>query len=303
MISQERKRIQQLSAALAVLLTGMFFSPPVASSQMPTSLSILGDRQGSGRGAEAVVRIQIGSGADAAAFGIAYKLPTWPTPGLVQGSPISIIGANFTGAGSYRAAASPPVREPLSRRRDICIRQGPSPIATSFWIEVPPNSYAQLELRGRGVYPYWPGTDFALPFSTFEIDQPFAPRTALQTVSVPALGLRGSRISMHSLGHNPVASSGEKRLTPLITGHTNPPLKLERISLRAVRPSPIGAVNLSRWDKSAPNAIPLGSVLTDRAGVFRVPPQPFPYQGRYAIVARSQNQGHIAADWNCGPFF
>ena len=288
---------------LAVMLASLLITP-IAKGQMPTSLSLAGVREGSGRASEAVFRIQISSGAAGSAFGIAYKLPPWPTPAFVQGSPISINAVNFTGAGSYRPATSPPIRKPMVKRRNVCGREGPSPFGSSFWIEVPPNSSAQFELRGRAVYPFWPETESGLAFSTFDVDQPSAPRTPLQSVSVPAIGLRGSHITMRA--SSPKAgtmSSVARRTTPEIVGHTDPPLKLERIAIRAVRPSPSGTVSLSRWGRSVPLAVPLGSVLTDRTGAFRLPAQAFPYEGRYAIMARSQSQGTIAADWNCGPFF
>jgi hypothetical protein len=291
---------------LIIQLATMFFSllfVPVAKSQIPASLSVAGERAGSGRNAEAVFRIQISSGAAGAAFGIAYKLPSWPTPAFVQGSPISITAVNFTGAGTHRPAMSLPVPKPLLKRRSVCSREGPSPFATSFWVEMPANSSAQLELRARAVYPSWPETEYALAFSAFEVDQPAAARTPLQTVSVPALGLRGSHITMRASKKTEAAKASARRMTPEIVGHTDPPLKRARISLRAVRPSPAGVVGLSRWSKPIPVAIPLGDVRTDQTGAFRLPSQPFRYEGRYAIVARSQTLGPIAADWNCGPFF
>lgn len=284
---------------LVILITA-----PVARGQMPTSLSLVGKREGIGRNSEAVFRIQIGTGATGAAFGIAYKLPSWPTPALVQGSPLSISAVNFTGSLSYRPARSPLVPKPLLKRKDVCSRRGTSPFATSFWIEVPANSSAQLELRGRSVHPYWPQTKFELAFSTFDTDEPSAPRNPLGSVSVPPIGLSGTHITMRVPRQKSAArKSAARRMTPEVVGRTDPPLRFERISIRAVRPSPTGDVSLSLWGKSVPSAVPLGSVLTDRAGDFRIPSQAFPFEGRYAIIARSPARGNIAADWNCGAFF
>jgi len=302
MTARGADRHRDVIIVLAVVVMALVVVP-VARSQMPTSLSVTGSREGSGRTAEAIFRVQFSSGGGGAAFGIAYKVPSWATPQLVQGSPVSITAVNFTGAGTYRPATSPPMPKPVLKRRNVCNRGASSPFATSFWVELPANSSAQLELRGRSIFPAWPGTDYGLAFSTFESDEPSATRVPLQDVSVAPLGLRGSHIVMRASRKNAASSPGQRRRTPEIVGHTDPPLRLTRISLRAVRPSPAGVVDLARWSKPAPVAIPLGKVRTDQAGVFRLAPQAFEHVGRYAMVARSQSMGNIAADWNCGPFF
>lgn len=269
---------------------------------MPASVLVTAEHTGSGRNSEAIYHLSVSSGPGGAAFGLAYKLPAWPTPGLVNGSPMRIVAANFSGPGMLRPATSPPVPKPRLKRPEVCRREGPSPFATAFWIELPGNSAAELELRARGTYPSWPHTDYSLSFSTFETDTPYAIRTPLETVSFPFLGLRGDHIIMGAR-HGTKTHESDRRATPVVVGRTDPPLRSARIVLRAIRVTIQGGVALSQWNKRAPASVALGSVRTNGRGQFVLPSQPFPYAGRYAFLARSEAHGRVAADWNCGPFF
>lgn len=271
---------------------------------MPATLSVHTERVGIGPSAETLYRIQINAGSSGAAFGLSYALPPWPTPKLVHGSPIAVTAVRLNGSGSIRPAAVRVLPKPVLKRQEACLRERPSPFATAYWVEVPANSSSQIELRGRASYPSWPGTRYDLAFSTFEVDDYTAARIPLQTVVVPPLGKRGTHIIMRSLK---AGSSVRKhvRMVPEISGQTDPPLKNARIIIRAVRPAPRegGRVSLKQWAKGGSASVSLGSVRTDKQGRFHLRSQPFPYVGRYAVLARSQAKGLIAADWNCGPFF
>jgi hypothetical protein len=271
---------------------------------MPSALSVQTERVGVGRNAEAVYRVHVSAGQGGASFGLEYALPPWPTPNLVVGSPVAVTAVTLNGPGVIRPAAMRVMPKPVLRRRKVCKRERFSPIRPSYWVEVPANGTTYIELRGRASYPTWPGTRYDVAFSTFERDDGTAPRTPLQSVSVPQLGQRGTHITLRSLDEKVNGLSAvHSGKTPEIVGRTDPPLRHARIRLRAVRPGLGGWASLEDWNQSGSASVKLGSVRTDARGRFRLPPQPFPYVGRYAVLARSQAKGQIAADWNCGVFF
>jgi len=289
-----------VSVLLALAVFGIFFVS-AAKGAMPTSISVQADRVGYGASAEASYRLNIDAGSSGVAFGLSYQLPPWPASEKLHGSPLAIAMVDLTGSGSIRPVAVPAVPKPGLKYEEICRRERPSPFASAFWIELPPESAAQVELRGKASYPRWPGTRYDIEFSTFGVDNPFAVRTPLQTVSISPLGMKGTRIVMRSLKAH--GQDGLPRTTPEIVGQTDPPRRFSPISLRAVRPTRGGGVSLGQWSKPRPTAVPLGTVRTDRQGQFRLAPQRFPHVGRYAFLARSKAQRAVAADWNCGPFF
>jgi len=285
---------------MALLVFGAVFVP-AANGAMPTSIGVQAERIGHGASTEAAYRLSIDAGSSGAAFGLSYQLPRWPASEELFGSPLAIAMVGFSGSGSMRPVAVPAVPTPSLQYQEICKREGPSPFASAFWIELPSGGKAQLELRGKASYPRWPRTRYDIEFSTFDTDAPFAALTPLQTVSTSPLGMRGTHIVMRSVKAH--GQNGLPRTTPEIVGRTDPPLRLSPISLRAVRPTVAGVVSLGQWDKPKPAAVPLGTVRTDSRGRFRLVPQRFPYVGRYAFLARSKAQRAVAADWNCGPFF
>lgn len=295
-----RYRLTWLALALVAMALA---SAPTASGQMPRSITATGESTGSKVAPEAAFTVEIESGPSGAAFGLAYELPTWPTPSIVLGSPIRITAVQLTGPGVIRPATVHSVPKPRLKIQEACQR-GENEFPTSYWVELPADSAAQIELKGRASYPSWPGTSYEVAFSTFEADDPTVPRSPLQAVSVKPLGKRGTHITMWTRGPNNPAG-GHRHAVPEIFGRTEPPLRGTRIALRAVRPAQNsgGLVSLSRWAEPSPISVPLGSVLTDERGRFHLPPQPFPYVGRYAISARSPGMGKVVADWNCGPFF
>ncbi len=181
----------------------------------------------------------------------------------------------------------------------MCRREQPTPIALAYWVELPANGTTSIDLRAEGSYPSWPMTQYDLVFSTFEVDQATATRSVLQTASVSPLGQAGVHIRMRA--RKSTGLRGRPRKTPTVTGWTEPALKNVRISLRAVRVPLSGSVSLGQW--AGVTTVALGSVRTDATGRFRLEPQPFLHSGKYAILARSEARGGIAADWNCGPFF
>lgn len=287
--------------ALVILIgLGMLCAPP-AKGQLPISLSVQAGRADSGNTTEAIYYLRAKAGAEQAAFGFNYQLPTWPSPVALSGSPIAITAVNLNGSGGIRPAASPPLPKPRLKRGEACRREGPSSFATSYWVELPAYGTTEIELRGRASYPSWPATQYDLAFSTFEVDEPTAARSPLQTVSTARLGSMGTRISMDSLKGK--GSSKGPRMTPKIVGRTDPILAFTPISFRAVRPSPGGYLSLSQWGKPSPMSVALGHVYTDKQGRFTLDPQKFPFAGRYGLLARSAAKGRIVADWNCGPRF
>jgi hypothetical protein len=290
--------LHRLSTAIVALLGLFLVMASEARGQLPSALSVQSERVGEGRNSEAVYRVQVSAGQSGAAFGLEYTQPPWPTPHLVKGSPLGITSVVLNGPGVIRPVTIRVVPKPVLRREDACRREKFFASGSSYWVEVPANSAVQIELRGRASYPIWPGTRFDVAFSTFEVDDSTAPRTPLQTVSVPRLGERGTRITVRSLD-----GKSADQVTPEIAGRTDPPLRNAQIRLRAVRPSLRGGVSLEDWKQPGSASVELGSVRTNVKGQFRLPPQSFPYVGRYAILARSQAKGKIAADWNCGAFF
>lgn len=296
-IWQERGRQVGAIALLSVISSLLWTTP--AKSQMPTSFSVQSERIGAGSIGEAAYKLHVGAGAGGAAFGFEYRLPTWPTPNQVLGSPIAISDVHMSGPGEIRPSASMAVAKPRLRRKEACEREGPSPFALAYWVELPADSSALIELRGKGSFPSWPRTQFDVSFSTFEVDAPAAPRNLIKTVSLPPLGPIGVHIQMRSLGSG--GTSGRPRMTPPLIGWTEPALTAAHISLRAVRVPISGRVTLSQWTE--PAAVRLGGLRTDARGRFRLDPQQFRYVGRYAILARSSPRAGKAADWNCGPFF
>lgn len=299
-VSNSRANIATVPVLLALAVFGALFVP-AAKGAMPTSIGVQAERIGQGASAEAAYRLNIDAGSSGAAFGLSYQLPPWPASEKLLGSPLAIAMVGFNGSGSMRPVAVPAVPKPSLKYQEICKREGPSPFASAFWIELPSGGKVQLELRGRASYSRWPGTRYDIEFSTFDADTPFATLTPLQAVSTSPLGMRGTHIVMRSLKAQ--GQNGLPRTTPEIVGRTDPPLRLSPISLRAVRPTRGGGVSLGQWSKPKPAAVPLGTVRTDGQGRFRLAPQRFPYVGRYAFLARSRAQRAVAADWNCGPFF
>ena len=275
----------------------------VARGQMPAALSVRVEKidgGGGGSSGEALYELSAIAGGGGASFGFEYQLPPWPTPKLVSGSPIKIISVGLNGGGTIRPAASPLVPNPSLHRERICRREGVSPFATAYWVEMPANSTARIELRGRGTYPRWPGTRYDLRFSTFEVDDPAAVRSPFETASISGIGAKGTHIFISSVQPK---DARDGRMTPEFIGRTDPALRSSHIFLRAVRPMPSGSVSLTQWAGSSPESVSLGRVSTNRKGQFRLPPQRFPLKGRYAVLARSDARGDLVADWNCGPFF
>ena len=281
-----------------IAMLGLLFVPG-ASAATPSSIVVQAERLNPPSRQEAVVRIELNSGPGTAAFGFEYELPTWPMPRGIVGSPIQIRSVEMTGAGSLRPAKSGPVPSPVLKREHVCRRELTTPAASAYWVELPANSSSVIELQARSTFPSWPRTKYALRFSTFELDEPTAARTLLQTVGIPMLGHEGRRIDMHLVEHGVTHGRGR---TPELVGGTNPPLRKGRISLRAVRETRSGSVILKQWSNPFPKTIYLGGVRTDKEGRFRLPSRTFPYAGKYSVIARSQAMGHIAADWNCSPF-
>ncbi len=269
---------------------------------MPASVTIQAERSGASGGGELVYRISTQAGAEGAAFGFEYGLPNWSTPGVV-GSPLLISAVNLNGPGSLRPAKSPPVPKPALKKEEVCLREKPSPFATAYWLEVPPGASTNVELHGRSSYPSWPSARFDLAFATFDADSPLAVRSPLPVSSEGplALGPKGVRLSIDVV--EGAQGSNARRMTPRISGRTAPVLRNARIWLRAILPSPGGAVSISDWSKASPASVRVGTVRTDAQGRFRLLPRPFPFAGRYALIARSQAKGGLVADWNCGPFF
>jgi hypothetical protein len=177
-----------------------------------------------------------------------------------------------------------------------CLREKRSfdPGDRAYWVDMPPESSATIEVRARPAYPWWPKTRYAVGFSTIMRHFPRLERTALGSVVLSPFGPQGTRIQTWT------AQSHEEGATPVIKGRTSPPLRKGRISIRAVRAS---AISLGQWGNPAPYTVRLGSVTTDHRGRFQLPSQRFPFSGRYALLARSEAHGGLASDWNCGPFF
>jgi len=276
---------------------------PAASPVLPSSISVQAEKLGASLQGEAVFRLSI-SNADAgapAAFGFEYAVPGWPVPVGVVGSPLQIRSVELMGPGSLRPAQNGPVPKPVRRRSAACQREFPSPFSQAYWVELPANSSSVIELRARSTFPSWPATQYELGFSTFEVDDFTAQRTPLQTVGFSTLGPRGRRINMRVVKRRGAVHAD--RATPEIVGRTNPPLRKGLVYLQAVQRTLSGSVSLKQWSDPSPKAIHLGRVRTDQEGHFRFPSRAFPYVGEYAVIARSQAMGHIAADWNCGPFF
>jgi hypothetical protein len=290
--------------ALLSIIGSFLFATSMANGLMPTTVSVIAERAGSSN-REVAYRLHATAGVGGATFGVEYRLPQWPSVAQVEaptvGSPIQLTSVNLQGPGTLRPAAAFAVPKPRLKREETCRRERPSPLATAYWVELPPHASSVIELRGRGSYPSWPRTRYQVEFSTFETDEPGAPRTELRKASTPSLGPRGTRIDMRALPSQ--GTPGAAHMTPEIVGRTTPALRHARISLKAVRPPVSGALTLSQWSKKPPTSIPLGGVRTDAQGRFRVTPQKLSSSGRYAVLARSQRQGAIAADWNCGPFF
>jgi hypothetical protein len=265
---------------------------------MPVALSVEGTREGVLPRAEATYDLWITSGPEGAAFGIQYYLPEWPGAEAVKGSPLRLTSVQLAGLGRIEPARHPYLRKPKLRREDVCRRERTTSLSGDYWIEMPPNSNANVEVRARGTYPAWPGTKYAVSIATFLVNDPFAPRTPLGTASTLPLWAQGTRIQVR-------AEEDVRRhmsSSPELSAQTFPPLRHGRIALRAVRPPISGSIYLGDWLDARPPAVRLGSVVTDRNGRFRVPSKSFP-AGRYAVLARSEARGGRVADWNCGPFF
>jgi hypothetical protein len=285
------------AAILAVAISSLSLVS-VANGQMPTSVSVQAERAGSGRMAEAIYELHIGAGEEGAAFGFEYELPSWPGSTKVVGSPIVVTSVVMAGAGSMRPATPPPVLKPRLKRADVCLRTRSAQFGNAYWVEVPANGTAVIEVKGRGAYPSWPGTQYMLSFALFETDSPSALRSPLQSVATPGLGVKGVHILMQ-VRHS--AARREENMSPEIVGQTQPVLKSAHIQLRAVRPALSGSVTISQW--TSPSKAVLGTVRTNGQGRFRLSPKKFPFVGEYAILAKSQAREGLAADWNCGPRF
>jgi hypothetical protein len=124
-----------------------------------------------------------------------------------------------------------------------------------------------------------------------------APATLIPVGNVPVIGERGVQIIMRRKAWKGSRSG----MTPELVGSTRPALRSERLMFRAVRAARPGGVGLEQW--SNPSSVPLGSVVTDEEGRFRLPPLRISPKGPFVIVARSTQVGRIARDWNCGPGF
>lgn len=259
---------------------------------MPQSLTV-GASPGPSAG-EAQYQLHIQPGAEGAAFGFQYALPSWPTAEPVFGSPVQVVSVGLFGAGLIRPVAGPPPKRMLLRRNG-CNRGIPDPFSQRYWVEVPANNASVVSLQVKAAYPAWPGTRYRMTFSTFALDDPRADLVPLGAISEPRLMSKGTHIKIWS--QEPI----QQGLTPRLTGRTFPPLRLARISLKVVRVSLSNGVSLEDW--AGPQAISLGAVRTDRQGRFSVPPQPLEVEGRFAVIARSEARSAREADWNCGAFF
>ena len=243
-----------------------------------------------------IYRLEAQSGPEGAAFGFQYGLPSWPTREVVFGSPLEMVSTGLSGSGSIRRAREL-IPKPVLRLRNGCNRGMSGRLGTRYWVEVPASSAAIVELHIRGTYPVWRGTETNVALSTFAIDDPMSPMTPLAVISAPGLTPKGTRIDIRTRQQSLAG------LSPELVGQTDPPFRLARISLKAVRPSRSGAISLEDWTDLSPPAVPLGTVRTDRQGRFSVPPRPFRGSGPFAVIARSEARGERAADWNCGAFF
>lgn len=284
-------------AILAIVFAGLCFAN-VAYAQMPTSISVQAERTGSGDTTEALYELHVGTGDKGAAFGLEYELPSWPGSEKIVGSPIVVTSVMLIGPGTIRPATPPPVLKPRPKKRSVCLRGRSSGFGKAYWVEVPGNGAAVVQIRGRASYPGWPRSEYKLSVSTFDADSPDAARSALQTVATGALGARGVHILM-GVGHP--RALRKMGMSPEIVGQTEPPLRFVQILLRAVRPTLSDGVGIGQWD--SPSKVMLGSVRTNSRGQFRLAPKKFPLVGEYAILARSQARAGLSADWNCGPFF
>lgn len=284
-------------AILAVFVAGLFFAT-LAHAQMPASLWVQAERTGSGSTSEALYELHIGAGEEGAAFGFEYELPRWPGSETVVGSPLVVTSVIMSGLGTIRPATPGPVLKPRLKRAQVCLRGRSSRFGRAFWVEVPANGTAVIQVKGKASYSSWPGTQYRVGFSVFEMDSPTAMRNPLQAVTTRPLGTKGVHLSMSARQKR---IRREEGLSPEIVGRTEPALKFAHILLRAVRPALSGSVGISQWNRRS--SVVLGSVRTNKEGQFRLSPERFPFVGQYAILARSQAQGGSAADWNCGPFF
>jgi hypothetical protein len=284
-------------AILAVFVSGLFFVT-LAHAQMPASLSVQAERTGSGITSEALYELHIGAGEEGAAFGFEYELPRWPGSETVVGSPLVVTSVIMTGPGTIRPATPGPVLKPSLKRAKVCLRGRSSRFGRAFWVEVPANGTAVIQVKGRASYASWPETQYRVRFSVFEMDSPTAMRNPLQAATTLPLGTKGVHISIRAR-HKGMRR--EEGLSPEIVGRTEPALKFAHIMLRAVRPTLSGSVGISQWNRQS--SVVLGSVRTNSEGQFRLAPRGFPFVGEYAILARSRAQAGLVADWNCGPFF
>jgi hypothetical protein len=272
----------------------------MAGAAVPTSVAVEVERTGSPSGAMAVYRLVAKAGVNGAAFGFEYNLPSWRAPEIL-GSPLRITSVELSGSGTIRPARDLVLPKPRLNRENACRRERFSPFGLAYWVEVSAGAEVLIELEARGSFPRWPMTRYEVGFSMFELDEPSASRIPLGTLSVAPLSATGTHLQMNAV--DAAYQTVNERRTPAIRGRTTPPLRNARISLRAVRPSLSGTLNLSQWTDSSPSTVVLGSVRTDQRGRFDFPSRKFPFAGPYAILARSEAGGGSVADWNCGPFF
>lgn len=279
--------------AFAAMLAALALFCARSYSQMPLSTSVSAQREASGKTAKAAYRLRVTAGAQGATFGFEYRLPSWPGAGTIVGSPIRVNSVRLIGSGKIQESASKPLRQPMHSSSPACYRDRHSFISRAYWVDLPPNSDAMIELKASSSYPRWPSTKYAVSFSTFEANTQSAARKLLGVVNTSPLGARGTRIQMRMA----VNSSGQSRLL----GATKPVLRNARIRLRAVSDS--GLISLSQWDDPAPYTEKLKSVTTDQNGRFSIPSKYLPNRLEgYTILARSEAKAGLVSDWNCGPY-
>jgi hypothetical protein len=296
-MSRGRSAFMSVGISLLVLM-GMLAGP--AAGEEPLAVDIQGEAIGAGASAAAVYRLGVQAGPAGAEFGFEVALPSWPTGRMILGSPLQIRRVSLSGSGIIRASRSHLFRKmprpPKGWPRCVRERKSFADVGRSYWVEVPADGKAVVEVMTRMTYPSWPMTSYDVGFLTFAEDSSRAKRRPLGTVSLAPFGQRGTHIQMW------VGPPSERDATPVVNGRTTPPLREGRIALRAVQ-ADSNFVWLGKWGTPSPYTVRLGSVTTDRRGRFQLPSQRFPFANRYVILARSEAHTGLASDWNCGPVF
>ncbi len=268
---------------------------PLASAAPPSAVSVGVSKEEAKGQAIAVYRIAVTSGESASAIGLSYDVPSWPTPGLIFGSPLTVDSVRLVGPGTIRPLPTP-LPAPVGNSKYGCSRGKFSHAGRRFWVETPAGATSSVELRARPTFPSWPDTSYRLSLSSFLSEDPGAEESVLKVGAVPRIAKRGTHIQLRSTG-KPVGA----RWSPELVGKTSPPLRNSRVRVRVVRRVRPGGISLDRWN--AMGSIPIVGVRTNRNGRFVVPPKFISGGGLFAFLARTQASSGVAADWTCGPSF